>query len=360
MKRIAASRIGWALVLGLLVRAGALEAQLVWKSEDGATSLKLGLLAQLQGESLEAAATGDTSRNLFLRRARILMGFTLGERLSVFLETDSPNLGKSGATGAKDAGDLFVQDFVVTYRFSDALLLDGGMLLPVTSYNHGQSAASLLAVDYGPYSFLESAPLDARVGRDYGLQARGYLAGRRLEYRLGLFQGLRGEGATHDLRTTVRVMYSFFEPQVGFFYRGTSLGRTRTVALGASYDAQEGFSSRGVDLFVDLPVGADGLTFQADFVRFDGGSFLAALPEQDALLLEAGYHFGGPKLMPFAQYARRDFASPSGIDEERLAVGLGWFFRGHGQSLKASYARIEPAVGEARDQVLLQWQVFQF
>lgn len=358
------ARWWWRLLgtgLGLWLGLGAVPggAQLVWKSADETASVKLGLLAQLQGETVGAAGD-EQARNLFLRRARLLLGFTFGERLSVFVETDSPNLGKADATGTKNAGDLYLQDVVVTWRFADALHLDGGLLLPVTSYNHGQSAASLLAADYGPYSFLESAPLEARVGRDYGLQARGYLADRHLEYRVGVFQGRRGPGATNGLRTTARLMYSFFTPQTGLFYRGTSFGRTKTVAIGASWDAQESFSSRGADLFVELPLGGDGLTLQADAVRYDGGRFLAGLPPQETLLLEAGYYFGSVRLQPFAQYARRDFVRSAAGDEKRLAAGCGWYFRGHEQNLKVSFARVEPAGGPRRDEIVLQWQLFAF
>ena len=46
-----------------------------------------------------------------------------------------------------------------------------------------EEAASLLPIDYGPYTFANSAPTQSSVGRDTGIQARGYLANKRLEYR---------------------------------------------------------------------------------------------------------------------------------------------------------------------------------
>ena len=157
----------WGLLLVTSVGvATPADAQLQWTSKDEKMNFKIGLLGQMQAEMADVAGTNDTATNLFFRRARLLMGFTLGEKLSVFFETDSPNLGKSNNAGVKDTGDIFIQDFVVTYKVSPKFMLDGGMLLVETSYNHTQSAATLLATDYGPYSFVESAPMTERVGRE--------------------------------------------------------------------------------------------------------------------------------------------------------------------------------------------------
>jgi len=352
----------WGLLLacGVAVAAPA-DAQLQWTSKDEKMNFKIGLLAQMQGEQADVAGTNDTATNLFFRRARVLMGFTLGEKLSVFFETDSPNLGKSNNAGVKDANDMFIQDFVVTYKFSNQFMLDGGMLLVEPSYNHTQSAATLLATDYGPYSFVESGPLAERVGRDYGLRARGYLADSHLEYRAGVYQGARGTNAANDLRFTGRLMYSFFTPQVGLFYRGTSLGKTKTLSIGASYDVQEKYDSMGVDLFYDQPFGdGNAWVVQVDYVNPDGGTFASTLPDQTNVLFETGFYFSSIKLQPFVQYASQNFDAAARVDEERLTVGLSYYINGHNNNLKLSYTDIKPDVGESRQQINLQWQIFQF
>ncbi len=352
---------GLLLVTSLGIVAAPADAQLQWSSKDEKMSFKMGLLAQMQGEMADVAGSNDTATNLFFRRARLLMGFTLGEKLSVFLETDSPNLGKSNNAGVKDSGDVFIQDFAVTYKFSPQFMLDGGMLLVETSYNHTQSAATLLATDYGPYTFVESGPLAERVGRDYGLRARGYLADSHLEYRAGVYQGVRGTNAANDLRFTGRLMYSFFTPQVGLFYRGTSLGKTRTLAIGASYDVQEKYDSVGADLFWDQPIGdGNAFVFQADYVHPDGGSFAPTLPNQTNMLFETGFFFSSIKLQPFLQYATQNFDAVSRVDEDRLTGGLTYYINGHNNNLKLSYTEIKPDVGKSRTQINLQWQVFQF
>lgn len=354
-------RVGPAiLLLGALVAAQPARAQLQWKSADEKMSFKIGLLGQLQGESIDVAGTDDTAQNLFFRRARILMSFTLGEKLSVFFDTDSPNLGKSNNAGVKDANDIFVQDFVASYKFSDGAIVDAGMILPVTNYNHGQSAATLLSTDYGPYTFIEAGALATRVGRDYGLQLRGNLLERHLEYRAGIFQGARGTNASNEFRYVARLMYQFFTPQAGLFYRGTSLGKTRTVAIGASYDAQEEYSSFAGDLFVDLPIGSNGFSGQIDYQSVDGDIFFPNLAEQDNLLVEAGFYFSSIKLLPYLQYASQNLADAGRVDEEKWTLGVGYMVSGHNNNIKFSYSQIKPDVGDDRDQFVIQWQVFQF
>ncbi len=343
----------------VLAVASTASAQLQLESKDGKTSLKLGLLGQLQAESLDNPG-GDEAQNLFLRRLRLLMSFKLGEKLTVFVDTDSPNLGKAAANGQKNSGDLFLQDATATYAFSKAFQLDGGLVQVPLSFNHQQSAATLLPVDYGTYTFVTSGPLEARNGRDYGLQARGYLAGDRFEYRLGVFDGARGTGAANDLRLVGRAMWWLKGAQSTFFYRGNSLGKTQSLGVGASYDTQEDYSTLTFDVFLDQPLaGGDGLTLQADYSQIDGDGFVN-LAKQDSLLLEAGYYFAAARLQPFVQYAAQDFDDPARADEEKVQVGLGWYLNGHGSALKLGLGRIERDGAEDLEQIVLQWQIFQF
>jgi hypothetical protein len=330
-------------------------------TEDGSSKLKLGLLVQARAEALDTSDGADTSQNLFLRRFRLLAGGSLGERWSFFIETDSPNLGRGEVDGTKNASDLFVQDLVVTYRASDALFLDAGQLLIENSYNSNQSAASLMTTDYGPYTFVDNGPLDERVGRDYGVRLRGYLAGDHLEVRAGLYQGQRGDDSTHSLRFTGRVMVNVFEAQKGYFYQGTSLGKKKILSFGVSYDTQEGYDALGADAYLDLPLGGgDGLTLQADWVRFDGGDFLPAFPRQETLLLEAGYYVARARLQPFVQYSERNFDPLSLADQEKAQAGLAFYFDGHGRNLKLSWGRYSVDGGPDRDEVWINFQLFTF
>ncbi len=345
-------RLRLLLILGLVLLAPGL-ARAEWKIEspDGDSSIQFGFLAQARAEAVDTADGEETSQDLFLRRLRFIATGQLNEKWSFFFETDSPNLGK-------DDEDIFVQDAIVSYNHNEALHVDFGLLLMENSYNRNQSAISLMATDYGPYSFVNNGPLDERVGRDVGVRLRGYLDDGHLEYRAGVYRGLRDD-TTSSLRFLGRLTYNFFEAQKGYFYQGTSLGKKKILALGASYDIQEDYDATGLDLYLDLPTGSgDAVTFQANGVRFDGGDFLAALPEQDTLLVELGYYFSRCRLLPHLQWAERDFDLASLADQETLQAGLAWFFAGHHRHLKFSWTRLERDGFADRDQFWIAFQAF--
>ncbi len=358
-----ASRITPLYVLAaLLLSLAAVPAQAQWQlqSPNGNSSIKFGFLAQMRAESLDTGA--DTAQNLFFRRLRLLAGGKLTDKVSFFMETDSPNLGKAGAGGTKNAGDIYIQDFVVTYKpGSDAFNLDTGMLLIETSHNSNQSAVSLMTVDYGPYSFVSSGPIDARVGRDYGVRARGYLANDHFEYRAGIYQGKRGAASDNSFRFAGRAVFYAWGAEKGLFYRGTSLGKSKTLAFGVSADHQEDYDAYAGDIFWDQPLsGGNGFTFQADWIQYDGDVFLTNLPKQDDALVEVGFYSAATKLLPFVQYAKRNFDNPATGDEDQLQVGLGYMFRGHNGNLKLSYGRLSKDGTADRDLYWLNYQVFAF
>lgn len=345
----------------VVVLAAPAAAQLQVTSPDGNASIKFGFLMQGRLESLEQTS-GDDAQNLFLRRLRLLAGGKIGEKWSFFVETDSPNLGKGEADGSKNAGDVFIQDFVITYKKSEAFQVDAGMLLIALSHNSNQSAVTLLSTDYGPYSFIWSGPTDSRVGRDYGVRLRGYVADEKLEYRFGVYQGQRGTDSTNDFRYAGRLAYNVFDPVKGLYYAGTSLGKKHILSFGVSADHQEEYDAYSGDFYWDQPLsGGNAFILQGDYSSYDGDVFLPSLPKQTTLMVEAGFYAGGPKLLPYVQYSQRDFDNPASADQEQLQVGLAWMFGGYNQNLKLSYTQISQDGGAPdRDQIWLNFQVFSF
>ena len=350
------SLAGLALVAAVAIAAPA-HAQYRIQSADGSMSLNVGLLAQGQVEALQATGADTYQGNLFLRRLRVLAGGRLTDRVTLFAETDSPNLGKANAAGGKTDNAMTVQDFVLTYAVSHELRVDAGMLLVPVSHNAQQSAANLLAVDYGPYSFLASDSTFSKVGRDYGAAGRAYLFGDHLEVRAGLYQGRRTESARNPFRTAGRVVFYPYAPDSGFYYLGTSLGKRRIVGVGGSIDAQQAYRAWSVDGVAEWPVpGGDGITLQADFTRFDGSTTFA-LPRQDVVLAEAGWYCHRLRVSPFVQYSQRDFNDPKLADESRFVGGLAWWSNGHKVNVKASVAQLTKDKASDGLQYVVQWQL---
>lgn len=358
---------GTVLVAATALAPMAAAAQWQIESKDGQASLKVGFLAQPQMERLETTDQRGTSTNLFLRRFRLLFGGNVSKRWSFFFETDSPNLGKAnpnpGATsGAKDQGEIFLQDAYLTFSQSDALKVDAGMLMLPHSRHGTQSAATLLAVDYAPFSFLDSGPSGERFGRDYGVQLRGYPARQHVEYRLAVSQGVRGVEARNALRVSGRVTYYPFGAETGFFYGGTFQGTRKQAGFGAGFDAQEDSRIYSADVFLETPLAnkTQGATFQANWMRYDGGGFLAALPEQHAVLVEAAYHLRNHRLSPYVQYNVRRFSDTATPDQDHLQLGLAFWMAGHQRSLKASLGRQHTDGQRDRTMMLVQLQLFYY
>jgi hypothetical protein len=332
-----------------------------WKfsTNEGNTSVSFGFLAQPQYEWLENAKATDSDNNVFLRRFRFIAGGKLTSKLSYFIESDNPNLGKKLAKGGRQ-NDFYLQDAYVNYAFRPEFQLDGGMLLIPVTHNSMQSAASLLAIDYGSNSFLATPTTRSKVGRDYGLQARGYIK-KHYEYRVGVYRGDRNHDGDFPYRYMARFVWYPLEADTNFFYTGTTHGKKKIIALGGTIDRQGEYSANSVDLFIDHPVNnGDAVTFQADFVRYDGEGSQVRLPKQNDWLLEGAYYFKKVKLGPFVQYTSRDLRNPASLDDSKIQGGVAYWIQKHKINVKAGYGKILKDKAPDRGQFVVQTQFFYY
>jgi hypothetical protein len=340
-----------ASLLGLAAPQAVARAQAVIKVNDS-VSVRFGILSQTWADWAEnVRQDSNYAQNIFQRRIRLLAGGQIGPHFGFFFETDNPNLGRSGPGFTKSLGSGFItQDAYVEVKpgSSNAFLIDAGLQLVPLCRNCQQSAASLLPLDYGSYSFLESGPTQSSVGRDVGFLAKGYLGGNHVEYRAGVFQGLRGSAgatqvATNSLRGAGRLQINFLEPEApAYTYAGTYFGKRRVFAVGGGFDAQGDYKAFSGDAFFDHPLGAaTGVTLQGNFIRYDGGDFLTALPKQNTWFVEGGLHFNVARITPWAKFESRSFSTNTAAfqDENRLQAGLTYYMMGHNLNWKAAYSR---------------------
>jgi hypothetical protein len=349
------------LVLALLLPAGDAAAQAIIRVNDD-INVKFGILLQGQADWLLDPATDGYTQNLFLRRVRFLAGGSLAKNVTFFFETDNPNLGKVNSGAKTISTGLTVQDAFVSWKIlgSDALIMDGGLFLTGIAHNSLQSAASLLPVDYGAYSFLFSAGEQNVVGRDTGFQLRGYPGDKHFEYRVGVWQGNRDSASQQSFRTTARIQYNFLEADTGVFYTGTSLGKKKILAVGGGCDFQKDYKSWAADVYFDHPLGPGSISAQLDWIRYDGGTLIKTLPLQEVLYTEVGYYFSSVKLMPFFTYGSKDITNVETGDETRWSIGIGFFPFGHNFNIKAAYGNIDPKNAKSVDQLTVQLQAFYF
>jgi hypothetical protein len=334
-------------------------------------TLKLGFLAKPAFEAVGNATKEGTTQNFFVRQIRIMAGGTLGENFEFFFETDSPNLGKANADGTKANGPLVMQDAAFTYKLTKKIRIDAGLLLVPLSHNSTQGAGNLNTWDYSAYAFLQNAGMGSSTGRDTGVQVRGVVGAKEgnLEFRVGAYQGKRLAASpvrpqsNNALRVAGFARWNFFEAENGLFLGGTYLGTKKVLSVGLGFDRQDDYRASSLDVFMDLPLGTDGISGQWNHVAWDGKTWLPTLVKQTTDFAEFGYRFGTAKLSPMLRFESRKVDKPSATnpDETRLGLGLAWWFKGHQSNLKAFYTKVEPkAPGvtslRSYDQVNLQWQ----
>jgi len=347
------------------------------------SSLKLGVLLQPQFQALGDVTRDSMALNMFVRRTRILVGGSLFGSVEYFLDTDYPNLflannvaGNPAATpptadtSVKNTPGMNVQDAFVTYKaVGDAFKIDAGYMLPPLAHNAVQGAGTLYSWDYFTYSFQHSNAFGTTsnpVGRDAGLQLRGLVIDNHLEYRVGLFQGLRdGQtptevGANNMFRATGRVQVNILDAETGFFYAGSYLGSKTVLSLGGSFDIQDDYKYFAGDIFADLPVGGNVITAQLNVAHWDGGDFLA-LVKQTAVMAEAGFHISDLHLAPIVRFEKLLVDPDAPADQTRFALGLAYFPSGHNINLKAFYSNLTvDGADHAANQFNLQGQLYVF
>ncbi len=347
------------MAIALSASASIASAQAVIKVNDD-VNFKVGVLGQFQADWFHDNATDATATNLFIRRARFIFGGQVTKNVTFFFDTDAPNLGKTLASGKNITPAMIVQDAYAEFRQSDAFSLDAGLMFIPFSRNSLQAGGTLLALDYGAYTFTQSAAEQSSTGRDTGFQAKGYVLEKRLEYRLGAFQGMRNTTSDNALRFAGRVQYNVFDPETAFFYTGTYLGAKKILAIGAAFDTQSQYQAYDTDVFADAPLGPGALTAQFDYNHFDGDVFLPSLKKQNDILFEIGYLIRSLKLTPVLQLTHRDISDVTSGDETRTSIGANYWWAGHTANIKAAYLMIKPSGLPSQHEFTVQMQIFYY
>jgi hypothetical protein len=342
-------------------------------------------------------------RQMSVYRGRILVGGNISEKTSFFIETEVPvpvgniTVDTSGARKTMQVAPVLL-DAQVEHIFSKELSVIAGLQLVGITRNGLQSAASLMALDFGyfqyPYNLFQTSALQGNFGRDVGVNLRGFLANERLEYRMGLFAG-RTFDRSSPLRFVTRLNYNFLDKEKDLYYTGTTLGQGKIFAIGGGVDLQTTYQNFGIDAFLDLPVGEAGsITLNTAFNSITGGeafhqySFRDLIPRQTIHFVELGYYFKRVKLLPYFKYENQivngkplqyglpntpapqqviDFQNTM-LSNMRIGGGIGYYFAGYNSTLKlayesVSYGHINPditATTKRRGEIWLQLQLFVF
>jgi hypothetical protein len=353
---------GWMLAL---VPAPA-SAQVTIKTDD--VTFKFGVQGQFwadwtQDATAPSAGAQGFQQNLYLRRARILMGGDIGKDISFFLETDSPNLGK---TPKAPTSGFLLQDMFLEWKPTKVLQIDGGLFLVPLSRNGLQSTLSYYTIDLSSLTTVNNTATQSAGLRDLGFQARGFFMKDRLQYRLGAFQGEKDANARNSLRTAAYLQYDFFETETGYTFVGTALGKKKILAIDVGADKQSSYRGLSANMAFDQPVNkGDEIGGQFQFFHYDGRQKFTAIPDQNDWFVEGAYYVHQAKAQPFAKFESQEFVAAVNKtkDIHRVGGGLNYYIRGQNLKWTLQVMRALPQNGStirASNEVTMQMQLFYF
>ena len=345
-------------ILLVCVAAVSARGQLVLKNED--VSFRFGIQGQFWANWAQDPVTQGYSQNLYLRRGRLIVGGDIGHDLSFFFETDNPNLGKMPK--ALNAG-FIIQDAFLEYKVHNAFRVDGGLMLVPLSRNALQSPASYYTLDISPVTTASNVSTQSSALRDAGFGAKGFFLQDKLQYRLGLFQGMRAPTARNSLRTAGYLQYDFFETETAYTFPGTALGRKKILAVDGGFDTQGAYRAWSGNVAADIPVrGGDEIGGQFLYMHYDGRNQFISIPRQDGYMAELAYYLHTVKFQPFARLESQRYAAAGSKDVDRYGAGVNRYIRGQSLKWTLQYQRAfaKAAAGRAANEFSMQLQLFYF
>jgi hypothetical protein len=217
-----------ALALVLLALPSASRAMRVQVPIDGVT---LNVSVQLQGQLLanedgNAAGTG-WSADVFVRRTRLLVNGDVGQNLSYLLQLDNANFGKYGNyTGRAIVQDAWVGWAPTGISGPDVVFIDAGLLLIPISRHLLESTTNFVTADVHTDSFRLTGNQFPGL-RETGAQVRGWLFGKKVGFRGGVYEGTRAINVAGADRKSL--------PQVAGFVNVDVLGSEEGAWLYGAY-----------------------------------------------------------------------------------------------------------------------------
>lgn len=362
------------LALFLTIAAGPARAQAVINVTDVIT-LRFGAYLQAQADWTQLANSTNTDtagyqQNLYIRRARILLGGRLASDVYFYVDTDNSKLGfnKSGTSALGSGFQLL--DAIGEWRVADAFMLDGGLLPVPYSREAMTSSSAEFFFDASAYDYLQQTSMGTTGGnRDTGVLARGYFIDHRLEYRVGVFQGVRLTGSHNAFRASGRLQWEFLDREdmyspgviTSTFYPGAYFGDKKVLAAGAGFDSQMDYKYYSADIFSSLPTGSAGsIEGKLQYQYLNGGTTFTTLPLENTFQVDLGYYIKSAKIAPILRYEQRAYNGQEAKNDHRFAVGLNYYPYRNNFNVKAVFYRVEPKTGVSTNEFALQLQFYYF
>ncbi len=335
--------------------------------------LQLDYKAQFQLASRDIGSgsdNGDATTTANFRRNRLAFMGAWDKLYSIYVQTEfveDANLGTLSVNDSMSRGsDFSLIDAQLRFAF------DNGMKLRVGKFKHNLTRENLEDC-YQPLTLDRSLFMHTPyvATRDRGMALWGNLMEDKLQYRFDIMEGRESGDDAPDssFRMTGRVHLSLWEPESGYGYRGTYLGKKKVLTVGASYQvepdmvysntvtgASADYTAWSADLFMEYPLaGGSALTVSAAMVdislddAYQSGNAESTATglngEKNGGYVKLGYLFGGDRpLQLFARAEGWSFAELDGVYDQEVsfnAVGLNYYIKGQDLKLTLEYSQTE-------------------
>jgi len=312
----------------------------------------------------DAKDGGDDDLNDFMvRRAYLSVSGQVTEKVGFFAHIAADRVGQDGLddSGLGLGTGIAVRDGWILYDHSDAFKIQAGRMYVPFTRNYGTTSTfGQLTLDLTYAQGGGGIFYAGKVGRDDGVVFWGNPWDGRIQYRLGVMEGVEGTGNEDDrLRYVGRVSLNLLEPETSWFNQGTYLGEKKVLALGFGIDHQDDLQLAGstdkrnfawtVDLFYDHPFGGGAVTAEAAYIKLKNAtqtlsfSWLTAGEDAELYYIQGGYLLPGTlgpgRVQPYFRWERLSVEHDS--DTIVPALGVNYYWRGHSAKLSFDWTLLD-------------------
>jgi len=323
---------------------------------------EIGIWAQSWYQYMEKGKNGGDLHDFMVRRIYLNFKGEATPVIGFFLHIAADRLGQEGLDipSMGLGSGLAFRDAWISFNLNEAFKVQfGRMYIPLTRNYGTTSAKSMLTTEL---AFLQggirgSIFYASKVGRDDGVTFWGNPFDGLIQYRLMVAEGVENADNPKDnLRFAGRVSLNLFEPEKGWYNKGTYLGKKKVLAIGGGIDRQQNLTLGGkagednfvwtVDLFLDHPVGTGAVTLETAYIDIGNCtqdhnlSSLAAGDDAANWYWQAGYLLPGRicsgQLLPYVRY---ETVSPDRKkDTHFCGGGVNYYIKGDNAKISLDYS----------------------
>jgi hypothetical protein len=325
----------------------------------------------------------------YLRRNRLSFLGAVNETFGGALQFEYNGSRKINDLGVADKDsdiELTVLDVYATATFSNALQFRVGKTKQVLTREIQEGCFDPLTLDRSNFilgPFTKNIWNYNKSTRDNGVSVLGNLFSDVFQYRLAVMEGNKYSGSNAPdnvgYRYTGRVHVSLYDPENGWSYRGSNLGKKKVLTLGAGYEIEpnavysqgttgsENYTAYTLDAFYELPTDSGTYTLSGAYLKADFGNAGTRLVadamgvngEKNGGYWKGAYMLG--KVQVFGRYEKWSFANLGEVQGQIVTAaseGVNYYINGQKLRLTLEHTRtsFEKASVQGFNTIIAQFQ----